>query len=44
MEERRDHPDQGHIEEFKGWKGLHSISNEEDDNGNNNSCNTAVVR
>ena len=37
-----DHCDQGHFEEFKGWKGLHFTSDDDDD-GNNNSSNTAAV-
>ena len=45
LEGRRDHSDQGHIEEVRGWRRLHSISNEDDaDDGNSNSSNTAAGR
>ena len=45
LEGRRDHSDQGHIEGVRGWRRLHSISNEDDaDDGNSNSSNTAAGR
>ena len=45
LEGRRDHSDQGHIEGDRGWRRLHSISNEDDaDDGNSNSSNTAAGR
>jgi len=45
LEGRRDHSDQGHIEEVRGWRRLHSISDEDDaDDGNSNSSNTAAGR
>lgn len=45
LEGRRDHSDQGHIEGVRGWRRLHSLSNEDDaDGGNSNSSNTVAGR